>query len=153
MPVISPFLWFDDTAEQAAEFYVSIFPNSEITWSSRNPETGQIFGISFVLDGVLFQGMNAGPQFPFTEAISFFVSAETQDDIDYYWNALLADGGTESQCGWLKDRFGVSWQVVPPRLGELLGGSDSAASGRAMQAMLAMRKIVIADLEAAYSAT
>ena len=149
MPRISPFLWFDDNAEQAANFYASIFPNSSVEVLSRNPETGTAFGVSFVLDGQRVSAMNAGPQFSFTEAFSFYVDVETQDEIDYYWNALLADGGEESRCGWLKDRFGLSWQIVPSVLGQLLSNPDAAAAGRATQAMLGMSKLIIADLEAA----
>ena len=144
MSMISPFLWFDGTAVEAATFYASVFPNSAVTSSSP-------MGVSFTLDGLEFQGLNAGPQFPFTEAISFFVKADTQELIDHYWAALLADGGEESQCGWLKDRFGLSWQIVPPRLAELLGGSDPEGAARALAAMMGMRKIVIAELEAAYA--
>ena len=155
MQAISPFLWFDDQAEHAAEFYVSIFDNSEVMHVSRYPEgshypAGTAMSVSFVLDGLEFQALNAGPQFHFSEAISFFVSAETQERIDYLWNALLEGGGTESQCGWLKDRYGLSWQIVPPALGELMGDSDPEKASRTMQAMLAMRKIVIADLQRAH---
>ena len=150
MQTISPFLWFDGTAEDAARLYVSIFPNSSVTNVSTNPETGDVLTVAFELDGLEFQGLNAGPMFAFTEAISFFIRAETQNEIDYYWNALIADGGEESKCGWLKDRFGLSWQVIPPLLGELLSSSDAAAAGRAMQAMLGMNKIIIADLQAAF---
>ena len=151
---ISPFLWFDDQAEFAAEFYVSLFDRSEITSISRYPEgspfpAGTAFAISFVLDGLEVQAMNAGPGFPFTEAISLFVNAETQDEIDDLWQKLTADGGEPSRCGWLKDRFGLSWQIVPPILGELLSDPDPARSGRVMQAMLGMSKIEIAGLMAA----
>jgi predicted 3-demethylubiquinone-9 3-methyltransferase (glyoxalase superfamily) len=153
---ISPFLWFDDQAEQAAELYVSLFPNSRILDVSRYPEgspapavPGSAMSVGFVLDGIEFQALNGGPQFRFTEAFSLFVTAETQEKIDFYWNALIADGGEPSQCGWLKDRFGLSWQIVPPVLGELLGGQDRDRAGRVMRAMLSMQKIVVADLEAA----
>jgi predicted 3-demethylubiquinone-9 3-methyltransferase (glyoxalase superfamily) len=150
MQTVSPFLWFDGTAEDAARLYVSIFPNSTVTNVSTHPETGDVFGVEFELDGIEFRALNAGPMFTFTEAISFFIRAETQTEIDYYWDALLADGGEESRCGWLKDRFGLSWQVIPPVLGELISSSDTAAAGRAMQAMLGMNKIIIADLQAAF---
>jgi predicted 3-demethylubiquinone-9 3-methyltransferase (glyoxalase superfamily) len=146
MSSISPFLWFDTEAEQAAELYVSLFPNSSITDVARTPD-GSAFTVSFVLDGVEFQALNAGPHHKFTEAVSFFIKAETQERIDELWTKLTADGGEPGQCGWLKDRFGLSWQVVPPRLGELL--SDPAVSQPVMQAMLGMQKLVIADLEAA----
>ncbi|RFA21020.1 VOC family protein [Subtercola boreus] len=155
MQAISPFLWFDDQAEQAAEFYVSIFDNSRILNVSRYPEgspypAGTAMGVSFVLDGLEFQALNAGPQFHFSEAISFFVSAETQEKINHLWESLLEGGGTESQCGWLKDRFGLSWQIVPPALGELLGDADPEKSRRTMEAMMTMQKIVIADLQRAH---
>jgi predicted 3-demethylubiquinone-9 3-methyltransferase (glyoxalase superfamily) len=146
MSSISPFLWFDTQAEEAAELYVSLFPNSSITNVARTPE-GTVFTVSFVLDGVEFQALNAGPHHTFTEAISFFITAETQERIDELWSKLTADGGEPGQCGWLKDKFGLSWQVVPPRLGELL--SDPTVSQPVMQAMLGMQKLVIADLEAA----
>jgi predicted 3-demethylubiquinone-9 3-methyltransferase (glyoxalase superfamily) len=157
MHSISPFLWFDTHAREAAEFYVSIFPNSSIDSVVPYPDGSssgavRIMSVSFTLDGMQFDAMNAGPEFPFTEAISFFVHADTQDRIDYYWDALLANGGEESQCGWLKDQFGLSWQVVPARLGELLSDQDPGRSSRAMRAMMGMRKIVIADLEAAADA-
>jgi len=154
MSSISPFLWFDSEAEEAASFYVSVFPDSRIVDVSRFPEggpapAGTAFAVTFVLDGVRFQALNAGPGHPFTEAVSFFVSAETQDEVDYYWDALTRDGGRPGQCGWLTDRWGLSWQVVPPVLGELLGGTDPERAARVMQSMMAMQKIVIAELEAA----
>lgn len=154
MSSISPFLWFDTQAEEAANFYVSLFPDSRIVNISRYPEGGPMpagtaLGVDFVLDGVNFQALNAGPVYQFTEAISFFVRAETQEKIDYYWDALTSDGGEPGQCGWLKDRWGLSWQIVPPVLGELMGGADQARAGRVMQAMMAMKKLVIADLEEA----
>jgi len=154
MQTISPFLWFRSEAEEAANLYVSVFPNSRVTNVSRfpdgSPSPGSVFGVSFVLDGVEFQSLNSASSNNFTEAISFSVTVETQDEIDRYWDALTADGGEESRCGWLKDRFGVSWQVIPSVLGGLIGGPDAVASGRAMQSMLSMNKIVIADLQAAY---
>jgi predicted 3-demethylubiquinone-9 3-methyltransferase (glyoxalase superfamily) len=146
MSSISPFLWFDTQAEEAAELYVSLFPNSSISNVARTPE-GTVFTVTFVLDGVEFQALNAGPHHMFNEAVSFFIRAETQERIDELWSKLTADGGEPGQCGWLKDRFGLSWQVVPPRLGELL--SDPAVSQPVMQAMFGMQKLVIADLEAA----
>lgn len=155
MTSISPFLWFDTQAEEAAELYVSIFPNSAITNVSRYPEGGPMpagtaLGVSFILDGLEFQALNAGPQFPFTEAVSFFISVETQEEVDRYWDALLADGGEPSQCGWLKDRFGLSWQVVPRLLGELLGSSDGVAASRTMAAMMQMTKIEMRTLQEAF---
>jgi predicted 3-demethylubiquinone-9 3-methyltransferase (glyoxalase superfamily) len=153
MPSITPSLWFDNDLEEAAEFYTSVFPNSKIESMNRfnqaAPGTpGEVVSGSFVLDGTRLIGINGGPQFPFTEAVSFMVNCNDQDEVDYYWHRLL-DGGQESQCGWLKDRFGVSWQIVPDRLFELLGDPDPARAAAAAKAMLGMRKIVIADLEAA----
>jgi len=154
MSSISPFLWFDSEAEEAANFYVSLFPDSRIVSVARYPEgapepatPGEAMSVTFVLDGLDFQALNGGPQFAFTEAISLYVTAETQDKIDFYWDALTSDGGEAGQCGWLKDRWGLSWQIVPPALGELLGDRDVARAGRVMRAMLGMQKIVIADLE------
>ena len=153
MQKISPFLWFDDQAEEAANYYVSIFKNSAIMSVSRYGEgaprpAGSAMSVAFVLDGLEFQALNGGPEFEFTEAISMFVRAETQDEIDDLWEKLTS-GGTEGQCGWLKDKFGLSWQIVPPVLFELLGDPDPNKSGRTMQAMLGMRKIDIAGLRAA----
>lgn len=153
MPGIVPSLWFDNNLEEAAQFYTGIFPNSSIETINRSAPTGSdspggaVSGI-FVLDGVRFLAINGGPQFRFTEAVSFMVSCTDQDEVDYYWGRLL-DGGQESQCGWLKDRFGLSWQVVPVRLGELLSDPDQARATAAAIAMMGMRKIVIAELEAA----
>jgi predicted 3-demethylubiquinone-9 3-methyltransferase (glyoxalase superfamily) len=148
MQTITPFLWFESEAHEAAELYVSLFENSSITSVSKNPD-GSAFVVSFVLDGLEFQAMNSPRQNPFSDATSFFVHADTQERIDELWDALTANGGAEVACGWLKDRFGVSWQIVPARLMELLGDPDPDRAGRAMQAMLGMQKIVIADLEAA----
>jgi predicted 3-demethylubiquinone-9 3-methyltransferase (glyoxalase superfamily) len=154
MSSISPFLWFDSEAEEAANFYVSLFPDSRIVSVARYPDGApepakprEAMSVTFVLDGLDFQALNGGPQFAFTEAISLYVTAETQDKIDFYWDALTSDGGEAGQCGWLKDRWGLSWQIVPPALGELLGDRDVARAGRVMRAMLGMQKIVIADLE------
>lgn len=149
MPPITPSLWFDNDLEQAAEFYTSVFPNSRI--ESMNGSPGEVVSGSFVLDGTRFFGINGGPQFRFTEAVSFMVSCKDQDEVDYYWERLL-DGGEESQCGWLKDRFGVSWQIVPDRLFELVNDPDPARAAAATNAMLGMRKLVIAELEAAADA-
>ena len=155
MPSITPSLWFNNNVEEAAEFYTSVFPNSKIESINRRPGTtgtpGDIVTGTFVLDGNRFIAINGGPQFPFTEAVSFMISCKGQDDVDYYWDRLV-DGGEESQCGWLKDRFGLSWQVVPDRLYELLSDPDQARAQAAMNAMLKMRKIVIAELEAAAAA-
>jgi predicted 3-demethylubiquinone-9 3-methyltransferase (glyoxalase superfamily) len=140
---ITPFLWFDGNAEEAMNFYVGIFKNSAI--KSVNPMGG-----SFELDGQLFHSLNGGPMFKFNEAVSFFISCEDQEEIDYYWNSLTADGGEESMCGWLKDKFGLSWQVVPHNIWSYLGGSDAEGSQRAMQAMMKMKKFDIAAMKAAY---
>jgi predicted 3-demethylubiquinone-9 3-methyltransferase (glyoxalase superfamily) len=153
MPSITPSLWFDDDLEEAAEFYVSVFPNSSIEGFNRYTEAGpgapgEVVSGTFVLDGQRFMGINGGPQFPFSEAVSFEVRCHGQDEVDHYWNRLL-DGGVESQCGWLKDRFGLSWQVVPQRLLDLISDPDPARAAAATKAMLGMRKIVIAELEAA----
>ncbi|HEY7052456.1 MAG TPA: VOC family protein [Mycobacterium sp.] len=153
MPSITPCLWFDDNLEEAAEFYTSVFPNSKIESLSRYTEAGPgtpgdvAFG-SFILDGARFMGINGGPVFTFTEAVSFSVNCKDQAEVDYYWERLL-EGGEESQCGWLKDRFGVSWQITPDRLFELVDDPDPARAAAATKAMHGMRKIVIAELEAA----
>jgi predicted 3-demethylubiquinone-9 3-methyltransferase (glyoxalase superfamily) len=156
---IAPCLWFDDQAEDAAKLYTGIFPNSRITGISRYSEAGQeihgrapgsVMTVEFELDGQRFTGLNGGPLFTFSEAVSFQVSCETQDEVDHYWNALSAGGDPEAQqCGWLKDRFGVSWQIVPTVLTKLVVGS-SPASQRAMNAMLGMKKLDIAELQRAY---
>lgn len=151
MPPITPSLWFDNNLEEAAEFYTSVFPNSRIDVLNRYTDAGpgvpgEVVSGSFVLDGVRFIGINGGPQFPFTEAVSFTVTCADQDEVDYFWSRL-SDDGAESQCGWLKDRYGLSWQIVPQRLFELLSDPDPRRAAAATTAMLAMRKIVIADLE------
>ena len=151
---ISTFLWFDGAAEAVADHYVSIFPNSSITSVSRQGEEFEgvpapVLMVSFELDGRPFTALNGGPMFAFSPAISFVVSCEGQAEVDEYWSRLSA-GGSEGQCGWLTDRFGVSWQVVPTALGTFIGGADPAGAARAMQAMLGMRKLVIEDLAKAY---
>ncbi|HZQ33045.1 MAG TPA: VOC family protein [Mycobacterium sp.] len=151
MPSITPCLWFDNDLEEAAEFYTSVFPNSKIESLSRATEAGPgqpgdvLFG-TFILDGNRFMGINGGPAFTFSEAVSFTVHCEDQDEVDYYWDRL-ADGGEESQCGWLKDRYGVSWQITPNRLLELVNDPDPKRAAAATKAMHGMRKIVIAELE------
>lgn len=153
MPNITPSLWFDGNLEEAAAFYAAVFPNSSVGPFFSHPEAGPptssdvLYG-TFVLDGHRFLGINGGPMFRFTEAVSFEVRCADQDEVDYYWSKL-ADGGEESQCGWLKDRYGLSWQIVPERLYELIEGPDRAQAAAAMTAMLGMGKIVIAELEAA----
>ena len=157
MPIkqrISPCLWFDGQAEEAASFYVSIFKNSKITAVSRCGDTGpgpkgSVMVIGFELDGQAFTGLNGGPMFKFTEAISMIVHCETQAEVDHYWEKLSA-GGQPGRCAWLKDKFGVSWQIVPTALAELMQDKDPAKSARVMQAMLAMTKIDIAGLQRAY---
>jgi predicted 3-demethylubiquinone-9 3-methyltransferase (glyoxalase superfamily) len=150
MNKITPFLWFDTQAEDAMNFYVSIFKNSKVNSVSRGPD-GRAFTVSFELDGQEFMGLNAGPQFKFNESVSFFVDCKTQDEVDALWNKLTADGGEESMCGWLKDKYGLSWQIVPSALGELLGDPDPVRSKRVMDAMLKMNRIIIADLKRAHA--
>jgi predicted 3-demethylubiquinone-9 3-methyltransferase (glyoxalase superfamily) len=153
MGTITPFLWYDSEAEEAATLYTSLFPNSTILSVNRygaagpGPE-GSVMTVSFELDGQRFVGLNGGPAHPFTEAVSFVVDCATQQEVDRYWDGLT-DGGEESVCGWLRDRFGLSWQIVPSRLPELLTDPDREKSQRVMQAMLQMKKIDIAGLEAA----
>jgi len=154
MKAITPFLWFDAQAEEAMNFYTSIFKNSKIVRVSRYGDAGpgpkgQVMVGEFELNGQRFMALNGGPQFKFTEAVSFVISCENQEEIDYFWSNLTANGGQESQCGWLKDRFGLSWQVVPAILGELMGDKDPARYGRVMQALLQMRKLDIATLKRA----
>lgn len=157
MTSINPCLWFDDNLEEAMEFYTSIFPNSRIGNVSRYGDAGpgpagSVMAADFELDGLTFRAINGGPQFTFSEAISFSVACADQAEVDRYWDALLADGGEESMCGWLKDRFGLSWQIVPDRLYELVSDPDPARAEAATRAMLGMRKIVVADLESAVAA-
>ena len=154
MPKISPFLWFDTQAEDAANYYVSLFPNSKITGVSRYGSAGpgpagSVMTASFVLDGMSITALNGGPIFKLTEAFSFYVNCKDQAEVDHYWDRLTADGGEESQCGWLKDRFGLSWQIVPEALFRCLGNPDRKKAQAAMQAMLKMKKLIVADLEAA----
>jgi predicted 3-demethylubiquinone-9 3-methyltransferase (glyoxalase superfamily) len=157
MRPITPCLWFNGQAEEAANAYVSIFPESRIDSVNRSSaETpsgpkGMVITVNFTLNGQPFVGLNGGPDFTFSEAISFVVECRDQAEVDGYWEALTADGGAPGPCGWLKDRFGVSWQVVPTRLLDLINTPNAAASERAMQAMLAMGKIDIAEIERAYA--
>ena len=154
MSKIHPFLWFDKEAEEAANFYVSVFPNSKILSEQRygpggpGPEGG-IMTVDFELDGQRVTALNGGPIYSFTEAVSFVIDCQDQAEVDDYWDKLL-EGGTPSQCGWLKDRFGFSWQVVPKQLFETIGGSDAAGRQRAMAAMMQMVKLDVAKLQAAY---
>ena len=147
MQKITPFLWFNGQAEEAAEFYVSIFKNSKVL-NLIGPK-GQAIGVTFQLEGQEFQALNGGPKYSFTPAISLFVSCETQAEVDELWGKLLAGGGSEDRCGWLRDKYGLSWQIIPTILGRLLGDKDREKANRAMEAMLQMRKIDIAKLEEA----
>jgi len=154
---ITPCLWFDGNAAEAAAFYTSLFPNSRVTGVHRSPADtpsgpkGMVLTVDFSIDGRTFIGLNGGPDFKFNEAISLSIDCEDQAEVDRYWDALIAHGGEPSVCGWLKDRFGVSWQVVPRRLNEMYESSDKAAAERAMEAMLQMVKLDIAELERAYA--
>jgi predicted 3-demethylubiquinone-9 3-methyltransferase (glyoxalase superfamily) len=153
MQKISPFLWFDGNAEEAANFYVSIFKDSTILKIARYGEAGpgpagSVMVVNFQIEGQDFIALNGGPLFKFTEAISFVINCRTQEEVDHYWNKLTA-GGQESQCGWLKDKYGLSWQVTPTILGELLADKDQKKAQRVMQAMLQMKKIDIAELKRA----
>ena len=161
MQKITPFLWFEGEAENAAKFYTSIFKNSKIGRILRYSrevaevsESGQAIGsvltIEFEIDGQEFVALNGGPQFQFNESVSFVVNCETQKEVDYYWEKLIAGGGQESACGWLKDKFGVSWQITPTILIDMLHDKDAEKAGRVMHAMLQMKKIDIAKLKAAY---
>lgn len=145
---ITPFLWFDDQAEEAMNYYCSIFKDSKVLGVAPGPN-GKAFSVSFQLNGQEFMGLNGGPEFKFTEAVSFFVDCETQSEVDELWEKL-SEGGEKSRCGWLKDKFGLSWQIVPSVLGELLGDRDPVKAGRVMQAMLQMDKIDIQALKQAY---
>jgi predicted 3-demethylubiquinone-9 3-methyltransferase (glyoxalase superfamily) len=148
MPTITPFLWFEHQAEEAMQHYLSIFRNSKTI--SVNKAGDRVTAVTFELDGQRFIALNAGSHDKFNEAVSFFVNCESQDDIDYYWDRLIAGGGSESRCGWLKDRFGVSWQVVPTVLGRLMGDPNPQKVKATVEAMMKMRKLVIADLQQAY---
>ena len=149
-PRVATCLWFDGQAEEAAGFYTSLIENSRITNVMRLNPGGPALMVDFTLGGAPFQALNGGPQYRFNEAASISVSTQDQEDTDRLWTGLTADGGSEGQCAWLKDRYGMSWQIVPKALGQFLGASDRAAAGRVMQAMLVMRKIDIARLEAAF---
>ena len=152
---INPFLWFDHQAEDAVKFYISVFKNSKLGTIARYGKAGpgpdgSVMTVTFLLEGIEFVALNAGPHFKFTEAISFVVNCADQEEVDYYWEKLSA-GGEKSMCGWLKDKFGLSWQVTPVRLTELMLDNDPEKSARVMQSMMKMRKIDIAELEKAYA--
>jgi|SRR3954447_11717396 len=162
MQKITPFLWFDDQAEEAAKFYTSIFSNSKIGRIFRHTAeaaektgrpVGSVLTIEFEIESQKFVALNGGPQFKLNESVSFVVNCETQDEVDYFWEKLTTDGGEESACGWLKDKFGLSWQVTPTVLIDMLHDKDSEKSERVMHAMLQMQKIDIKTLKEAYAAT
>ena len=148
MPTITPFLWFDTQAEEAMNFYTSIFKRSKVI--SINRAEGKLMSVQFELEGQRLMALNAGPHFKFTEAISFFVACETQQEIDELWAKLTADGGEPSRCGWLKDKFGLPWQIVPNALGGMLSDKDAAKSKRVMNAMLQMDNLDLYRLQQAY---
>ena len=160
MQKITPFLWFDNQAEEAAKFYTTIFKNSKIGKILRYDEAaakaaggpvGSVLTIEFEIEGQKFTALNGGPQFKFNESVSFVVNCETQEEVDYFWEKLTADGGKESACGWLKDKFGLSWQITPRVLIEMLQDKDAEKAGRVMKAMLEMAKIDIKKLKEAYA--
>ena len=160
MPKITPFLWFDDQAEEAVKFYTSIFKNTKVGRILRYDENaaeaaggtvGSVLTIEFELEGQKFVALNGGPQFKFNESVSFVVNGETQDELDYFWGKLTADGGEESACGWLKDKFGLSWQITPTVLIDMLHDKNPEKAGKVMKAMLQMQKIDIAKLKDAYA--
>lgn len=161
MPKIRPCLWFDTQAEDAAKFYVSAFRNSKLGtiayygeegFEIHGKPAGSVMTVEFELNGEKFLALNGGPHFKFNEAVSFEIRCKDQEEVDYYWKTLTENGGAEGPCGWLKDRFGLSWQVVPERIIELMGDPDKKKAGRVMSAMLKMKKIVVADLEKAAAA-
>jgi predicted 3-demethylubiquinone-9 3-methyltransferase (glyoxalase superfamily) len=154
MPKPTPCLWFDTQAEEAANFYASIFPNSRVGTIARYGDAGpgpagSVMTVEFELDGQSFTGLNGGPHFTFSEAISFQIDCADQDEVDYFWDRLL-DGGEESQCGWLEDRYGLSWQVVPRVLTTMASDPDPKKSQAVIECMLGMKKLIVADLQAAY---
>ena len=155
MKKITPFLWFDGKAEEAIHFYTSVFKNSKIIsikhWGAGGPfPADQVMAGEFELDGQRFYAMDAGPQFKFNEAISLFVSCKDQDEVDHFWNKLT-EGGTPSRCGWLKDKFGISWQIIPTALERMMHDKDPVRSARVMEAMMKMDKIIVRDIENAYN--
>jgi predicted 3-demethylubiquinone-9 3-methyltransferase (glyoxalase superfamily) len=155
MQKITPMLWFDNQAEEAMNFYIAVFKNSKVLSVARYGDAGpgpkgSVMTAAFELDGQKFTALNGGPIFRFTEAVSFVINVKTQEEVDYYWSKLTGDGGQESMCGWLKDKFGLSWQVVPEALIELIQVKDPKKSQRVMQAMMKMKKIIIKDLQDAH---
>ena len=160
MQKITPFLWFNDDAEEAAKFYTSVFKNSKVGRILRYDETsaktagrpaGSVLTIEFEIGGQKFTALNGGPQFKFNESVSFVVNCETQNEVDYFWEKLTAGGGQESECGWLKDKFGLSWQITPTVLIDMLNDKDPKKAGQVMKAMMQMQKIEINKLKAAYA--
>jgi len=160
MQKITPFLWFDHQAEEAAKFYTSVFKNSKVGKILRYDEAaaqaaggavGSVLTIEFEIEGQKFTALNGGPQFKFNESVSFVVNCKTQEEVDYFWEKLTAGGGQESECGWLKDKFGLSWQVTPTVLIDMLNDKDPKKAGRVMKAMMQMQKIEINKLKAAYA--
>lgn len=151
MTSIMPCLWFDNRIDEAIEFYTTTFKSAKVHEVNRQDPKGPAFTAVIELEGQKFMLLNGGPEFKFTEAVSFMIDCADQAEVDYFWNRLTADGGAESQCGWCKDKFGLSWQVVPKQIYETVMGKDPAGSQRAMQAMLKMGKLVVADLEKAYA--
>ncbi len=149
MKKITPFLWFDHQAEEAMNFYVSLFKNSRVLGVTPGPN-GKATSVTFELEGQEFMALNAGPHYKFNEAVSFFVRCETQEEVDYFWGKLTSAGGEEGRCGWLKDKYGLSWQIIPTALAEMLGDQDPVKAKRALEAMLKMNKIDIAGLKQAY---
>jgi predicted 3-demethylubiquinone-9 3-methyltransferase (glyoxalase superfamily) len=154
MATVTPFLWFDGQAEEAAEFYASVFANSHTVNVARYPEgtrapAGSVMTVTFEIEGQEFIALNGGPHFKFTEAVSFLVNCDTQEEADELWDKLTADGGEESQCGWLKDKFGLSWQIVPKGLHDLIGDPDPEKARRATEAMMQMRRIDLAEIRRA----
>ena len=156
MQKITPFLWFDNNAEEAMQFYTSTFKNAKVKNADHYPEgfpgvlAGKLMTATIELEGIEFMLLNGGPVYQFNESVSFFVKCETQEEVDYYWEALTADGGQEIQCGWLKDKFGLTWQIVPNAMMRLLGDPDREKANRAMQAMMKMKKLDIAKLQDAF---
>lgn len=156
MHKITPFLWFDNKAEEAVNFYMSLFKNSKLVSITRYGDEipgmkGKVLTAVFQLDGQEFMALDGGPMFKFTEAVSMYVDCENQEEVDRLWNKLIADGGEESMCGWLKDKYGLSWQIIPKALGEMMSDKDPAKAGRVMQAMLKMKKIDVKKLKEAYN--
>ena len=148
MPTLSHMLWFNGQAEEAAEFYVNLFKDSKILNKTNGPD-GSIFTVEFEILGSKYTALNGGPMFSFTEAFSIFILCQDQAEVDKYWDGLTSNGGTAGSCGWLKDKFGLSWQIIPKQLGECLGNPDPVKSAAALNAMMGMSKLIVSELEAA----